>query len=429
MKIGIDCRTILNPHGGELAGVGHYTYFLVKALLDLDHKNTYVLFFDDRFKDFSVFKRENVQIRTFPFYQYKKFMPLLYSQLLVSALLDKEKLAVFHAPANTAPLFYNKPLVVTIHDLAIYKYPDFFPPQILNRQVFSTKVLVPKTLERAKKIIAVSKNTKTDIIEQFGIPEERIKVIYEGAINLGKNCPDGNQLAEIRKKYGIGEKYLLYLGTIEPRKNITALIKAFRNLYMSYDSPAKGYQLIIAGGRGWKDEPVYKAIADANASILGINQKRSGQERRSGIDKRTEQKKKTQGERRQSDRRISDVVKHIGYVSHTDKLCLLANAACFVFPSLYEGFGLPVLEAISLGTPVITSNLSSLPEIITPETGILVNPNKESELIEAMTQILGDEGLREEMGIKGRERAKEFTWEKCARETLEAYEEAVGGKL
>ena len=301
--------------------------------------------------------------------------------------------------------------------------PNFFPPGFLNRQTFSTKVLVPKSLQKAAKIIAVSKNTKTDIIEHFSIPEERIEVIYEGVISHGKSCPNQASFEGVKKKYGVGDKYILFLGTIEPRKNIVALIKAFRNLKMAYDSPAKDYQLIIAGGKGWSDAPVYEAIADANASILGRDKKRNGKERRSGSDKRSEARKKKEGERRKGiERRLDEPVKYIGYVSHADKLSLLCHACCFVFPSLYEGFGLPVLEAISMGTPVITSDVSSLPEIVGSDAGLLINPNKESEIIDALQQILTDEGLRESLSINGSKRAKEFTWKSCAEKTLEVYE-------
>lgn len=427
MRIGIDCRTILNPGKGEQAGVGHYTYYLVKNLLEIDHKNTYVLFFDDRFKQMNKFENiKNVELRHFPFYQYKKYLPVTYSQMLISAFLSREKLDIFHSPANTLPLPYNKKCVVTIHDLAIYKYPKFFPIQFLNRQTFSTKVLVPRSLEKAAKIIAVSKNTKTDIIEEFAIPEDRINVVYEGVVNYDKNCPDKSEFSEVQGKYGISNKFILFLGTIEPRKNIISLIKAFRNLRLVYDSPVQDYQLVIAGARGWKDQPVYEMIADANASILGRKKRRSGKERRGGFDARRENKKKKQGERRKStERRMSDPIKYIGYVSHGDKLSLLCQAGCFVFPSLYEGFGLSVLEAMSLGTPVITSNLSSLPEIVGNKGGILINPNKESEITDAIYQILTDVGLREELSINGKKKAEEFTWKKCAEKTLETYEEAM----
>lgn len=430
MRIGIDCRTILNPIGSERAGVGHYTYYLVKNLLSQDQKNTYVLFFDSRFKNIDEFKQENSEIVFFPFYQYREYLPIAYSQMLISAVLGQRKLDVFHSPANIIPLFYNRPSVVTIHDLAIYKYPRFFPARFLSRQIFSTKVLVPKSLEKATKIIAVSKNTKTDIIEEFGIPEEKIEVIYEGvAIDQADRQGEKVDFSQIREKYGIGEKYIFFLGTIEPRKNIVSLIKAFRNLLLVYDSPAKDYQLIIAGTRGWSDQPIYEAIADANASIVGVKRRRGGKGRRSGLDKRSEAKRKRQSERRSGkERRTNQPIKYIGYVPHQEKMALLRYAICFVFPSLYEGFGLPVLEAMSVGTPVITSNVSSLPEIVGEKGGLLIDPTKESEITEALQQVLTDVGLRESLSVLGRKRAKEFSWQECAQKTLAVYQRVASEK-
>ena len=423
MRIGIDCRTILNPAGGERAGVGHYTYYLVKNLLALDRKNDYVLFFDSRLKDVEEFKKyKNAIIRFFPFYQYKKYLPLIYSQLLISAVLNRENLDIFHSPANVIPFYYSKKSVITVHDLAIYKFPEFFPKTFLSRQAFSTKILVPKSLAQASQIIAVSKNTKKDIIEEFGLAEEKIEVVYEGVTTNQEICANVANWENVFKKYGIKEKFILFLGTIEPRKNIVSLIRAFRNARLVYDSPLKDYQLIIAGGSGWNDQPIYQAITDANASILGIKERRTGLERRSGLNNWPGIKGELPKERRQKEeRRKNQPVKYIGYVSPSDKLTLLCKTQCFVFPSLYEGFGLPVLEAMSLGVATITSNSSSLPEITGSEGAILVNPNKESEISDALLQIVTDEGLRELLTIKAREKSRQFSWKKCVIETLSVY--------
>lgn len=416
MRIGIDCRTILSPGIGEQAGVGHYTYYLVKNLLALDKKNQYVLFFDSRFKKTKEFEAENVEIRCFPFYQYKKFLPITYSQMLVSAVLSREKLDVFHAPANIAPLPYKKSYVVTVHDLALYRLPELYPKSFLSRQMFATKILVPQTLTRAARIIAVSKNTKADIIEEFGIPEDKVSVVYEGVAFHQADEFKKIDLPATKKKYGIKNKYLMFLGTIEPRKNIASLVKAFRNLSLVYDSPIKDYQLIIAGAAGWYDKNVYKAIADANESILGkkIKPKKKNKDNKNGKSKKKRQNKNINLERNLP-------VKYIGYISSKEKLALLKNAACFIFPTLYEGFGLTVLEAMSVGTPVITSNVSSLPELVGDNGAIKINPYKESEISDAIQKIVTDDGLRESLSIKGKEQAKKFDWRQCAEETLEVY--------
>ncbi len=424
MRIGIDCRTILNPKTGERAGVGYYTYYLVKNLLEIDKDNLYVLFFDNRFTKFDLFKQKNVKMVTFPFYQYKKYLPLAYSHILISAILDKENLDVFHSPANILPLLYSKTSVVTIHDLAIYKYPNLFPN--VNRQSFAIKTLVPKTVTKADRIIAVSKNTKSDIIEEFGVPEERIEVVYEGITVNDKSCLSAISFEKIKEKFGIEDKYFLFIGTIEPRKNLVNLINAFRNLRLAYDSPAKDYQLIIAGSRGWSDQAVFDSISDTNASLLGDSKKRGGIERRSGFDLRDEKEVQKVGERRSNrERRKGLPVKYISYISDEEKTALICNAKAFVFPSLYEGFGLPVLEAMSMGVPVITSDNSSLSEVVTKKAGLLVDPEKDSEIAEALSQIITDQGLSESLGIEAINRSKDFSWKDCAMKTLEIYKDVV----
>jgi glycosyltransferase involved in cell wall biosynthesis len=380
MRIGIDCRTILNPGFGEGAGIGHYTYYLVKNLIELDSGDEIILFFDrlvtkeaaDKFAE----GRKNVKIRFFPFHQYRRYLPFVYSHLLVSAFLEKERLDVYHNPANIIPLRYKGKSVITIHDLAIYKNPNWFPRK-LGRQIFSTKLLIPSSVENASKIIAVSRSTKNDLMEIFKVPENKIKVIYEGA-ERNENIKIGDK-KYLKNKFKISNDYILYLGTIEPRKNIESLIKACQSLNGNLE-------LVIAGARGWKYEKVFKLID-------GYNKKAKKEE-----------------------------IEYLGYVSFEDKIALMKNALCFVFPTFYEGFGLPVLEAMSLGTPVISSNISSIPEIV-GETGILVNPYKEEELIEALRKITGDKKLRERLSLAGKERAGEFSWEKCAKETLDVYRE------
>ena len=390
MRIGIDCRTILNPNGGELAGVGHYTYYLVKNLLAIDKDNEYVLFFARKSDFFKEFEAANVTIKIFPFYGRKKYLPIIYSHLLVSLFFAKEKLDLLHCPANVIPLFYRWPSVVTVHDLAIYKYPEMFPSGKVFKQSFATKVSVPNSLKRAKKIIAVSESTKNDIMRLFGVANDKIGVVYEGVESWDKDHSSRESLFFLKEKYGIGDKYLLFIGSIEPRKNLARLVRAFKGLALENDSPAAGCQLILAGGKGWKNEDVFKEIELANSAL---SEKRSG-----------------------------EAVKYLGYVSNEDKMSLIGRAAGFVFPSLYEGFGLPVLEAMSAAVPVVTSNVSSLPEIAGRDGALLINPEEEKEIKEAMARILSDKDLSDRLSIGGGDRARMFSWEKCARQTLEIYE-------
>ena len=221
MRIGIDCRTILAPGRGEQAGVGHYTYYLVKHLLSIDKKNEYVLFFDYRVTSTKEFQQKNVKIQRFPFSQYKRYMPLAYSHMLISAYLRRHRLDIYHSPANPIALTYPGTSIITVHDLAIYQHPEWFP----GYQKFSTKLLVPKSLGKAKRIIAVSEATRQDLATMFKIPKKRIRVIYEGVNRERSRIP----LTKLRRKYGLKKRYLLFVGTVEPRKNLLKLIDHLRD--------------------------------------------------------------------------------------------------------------------------------------------------------------------------------------------------------
>lgn len=378
MRIGIDCRTILNPKGGEKAGIAHYTYYLVKNLLKIDKKNQYVLFFDSAFMDVKEFRQKNVTIKFFPFSQYRRYLPFAYSHVLITAMLVKEKLDVYHNPAGVIPLSYRGRSVVTVHDLAIYKNPQWFPQRLISRNAFYTKVLIPSSIKRAEKILAVSENTKKDLVKMFKVKAKKIIVTPLG---VAKEKISNQQAKKVLKRFKLTQPYILYLGTIEPRKNIIMLIHAFEQLVMK-NKKFKDLNLVLAGARGWKFQGVFKAL---EASY------------------------------------VKEGIKYLNYVSHEEKLALISKAQCFVFPTLYEGFGLPVLEAMSLGTPVITSKVASLPEVV-DDAGILINPNKEKELEEALAKILGSINLQKKIAQKGITRAKIFNWQTTAKQTLEVYQ-------
>lgn len=375
LRIGIDCRTLLSPEKGEKAGVGHYTYYLLKYLLRQDRVNDYVLFVDWRVPQLSLFRKKNIRVVQFPFSEYKKYLPYAYSQFLVAATIAKEKLDAYHSPANVIPLHYKGKSVLTVHDLAIYEHPAWFP----SGQDFSTKVLVPKSIARAEKIIAVSESTKKSIIKRFHVPEKKIQVIYEafeGEPKVSKRAREW-----VRKKYSIHDKFFFYIGTLEPRKNLEAVVSVFDDLLRKDYKKYKNWQFIIAGAKGWKYEKLFEAIRKAK----------------------------------------NGHIRHIGYVPHKEKMALLAAADFFVFPSLWEGFGLPVLEAMGLGTPVLTSKVSSLPEI-SGKAALLVDPAKISSVKKGLVQMLQNPALRRSLGKKGKAQSRRFSWARTAKETIKIYE-------
>lgn len=366
---------MLNPKSGERAGVGHYTYFLVKNLLRIDKENQYVLFFDSRMRDTLEFQQKNVLIRHFPFSQYKSFLPFTYSHMLMSAYLLKFSLNVYHSPITSLPLTYPRRCVLTVHDLAIYKNPSWFPSQI-----FSTKLLVPQSLRNADKIIAVSQSTKKDLQELFNTPASKVSVVYEG-VNVQKIALKKKKSRLDRLK--LGKKYMLFIGTLEPKKNLVTLVRAYKKLLTWHREFAK-YPLVIAGHDSYKSEEVYDEVKEL---------------------------------------RLEKQVKFIGYITHNEKIDLFKACSVFINPSSYEGFGLTLVEAMTLGVPVIASNMSSMPEII-GKGGVLVDPEKEYELAAAMKAVLTSSRLRTKIVTAGKKQAAKFSWDRCARETLQVYLEA-----
>lgn len=363
----------MNPELGERGGVGHYTYFLVKELIGIDTKNTYVLYFDWRVKDTREFERSNVVIKHFPFSQYNRFLPFAYSHMLISAYLMKEGLDVFHSPVMQLPLTYPKKSVITVHDLGIYKNPEWYPSQII-----SSKLLMPRSLKSADRIIAVSESTKKDLQNIFNVPARKITVTHEGVVV--DTFPVKNKRIDSIEKFKLNGKFLLFVGTLVPRKNILTLLRAYKNM-LTQSPTLAAYPLVVAGAKDYKNEQIFSTIKEL---------------------------------------KLAKQVRYVGYVTHNQKVELMKRATCFVFPSLYEGFGAPVLEAMACGTPVVTSNVSSLPEVA-GRAAVLVNPEDEAALSRAMRKVLTDVPLQTRLKQLGRRQAEKFTWRSCAEQTIKAY--------
>ncbi|MFH0969038.1 MAG: glycosyltransferase family 1 protein [Patescibacteria group bacterium] len=386
MKIGIDARTILNPEKGEDIGSGHYTYQLIKNLLELDTENEYVLFFDFhvREKDIKKFTKPNVKIKFYPFSDYKKYLPGAYSEILGTATLSREKLDILHStsPHSRIPLGYRGKCIVTFNDLAMYKVPHCYP----KIKVAKDKAVYKLMAGKAEKIIAVSNSIKNDIVDIFKVPSEKISVVYSGLDKRFFSEPNGN-IQKILEKFGITKKYILFLGTLCPSKNITGLLESFVLFKekIKKESMSFNYQLVLGGKRGWLSKEYAQQVKDFGLS--------------------------------------KDVI-FTGYVVGDEVVALFKNAQFFVMPSLYEGFGTTVLEAFATGTPAIVSKVSSIPEI-TGDSAYFVDPMNKQEISEAMYKFSQDENLRNGYKMKGLEQAKKFDWQKTAKETLEIYKSII----
>jgi len=403
MRIGIDCRTMLNwKRAEEAAGIGHYTYYLVKHLLQEDRVNEYVLFWD---KDISkrvrreiVGDNRRVTFRNFPFQALSGNLPFIYGHMVISAAFERAKIDLLHAPANALPLFYHKPAVITVHDLAIYDHPEWFRAQYQGALSFPERVVMPYSVKKARRIIAVSNQTKKDLVRIFKLKAAKIDVVYEGAESPGAPGSDDRTEQVLAGLRVSRRRYCLYLGNIEPRKNVAAAVRGFARLVSKAPAKYRDLDLIIAGRRGWKYAADFQAIEEGNAVITAAATA-------AGLEPREQ-------------------IRYVGYLAREDKATVIGNAAAFVFPSLYEGFGLPVIEAMSLGVPVIASNRSSLPEICA-DAALLVDPEKDEEITLALDKVMAGGDFVAGLSARARKRAAEFNWRRTARETIKVYKKTV----
>lgn len=294
-------------------------------------------------------------------------------------LVAREKLDLLHV-TYVAPPICPCPTVVSVHDIAFKRYPEFFPAHV--RLVLS--LLVPLSMRRAAQIITISESAKNEIVAHYGIPEEKITVTYLAAAPHFAIDDDRSRWAQVKERYGVEGDFILAVGNLQPRKNIRRLIQAYAQLPTYLQSR---YRLVIVGQALWLHSDVYQTSVENN---------------------------------------LQDRVVFTGYVPEPDLVLLYNAATLFVYPSLYEGFGLPVLESMACGTPVITSNCSSLPEVA-GQAAILIDPTKTTEISEAMASVIADPDLAQSLSEQGLERAQIFSWQQTARQTRDVYAKVVNG--
>ena len=374
MKIGIDASLVV----GEKAGVGWATANLIEALATVDQKNQYSLYpffyyiFDPRFKEL-VAPAENFSIR------FQALSEAWIRYLWFESRIPRHRLLgkvdVLHSTTFCCPPVHSGKLVVTIYDVSFVHYPECHTEA--NRIHCLTGTL--ESAMQADRIIAISQNTKKDLVEYFNVQEDRIAVIPLAAREEFHPRPMEEAKPFVAKRWGLDRPYLLSVGTVEPRKNLRHLIQVYCRLPEEF---REEYPLVIAGGGGWMSSDIYQWILEMGAETS---------------------------------------IHFLGYVID-DLPWLYCGAACFVYPSLYEGFGMPPLEAMASGVPVITSNTSSLPEVV-GDAALLIDPESEEELRSAILKVASAPTLRQSMSEKGLARATKFSWEQIAKDTLKVYEE------
>lgn len=370
MRIGIDYTAAVH----QRAGIGRYTRSLVKALARLDKENEYILLVAGRPKEGTAFP-PNFEIRYLPLSHHWTTILWQRLRLPLSADLFTGPVDLFHSPDYVFPPLRRGKRVLTIHDLSFLRYPEGAPPGL---RWYLTQA-VPRSISQADLVLAVSRSTKRDLIELLEVEADRVEVLYEG-VEERFHPLDEEALVAVRGRYSLDFPFILTVGTLEPRKNHVGLLQAY-SLLKRRHLP----QLVIAGDKGWLYEGIFQEVE------------------RLGLEER---------------------VLFLGYVPEEDLPALYNLADLFVYPSLYEGFGLPPLEAMACGTPVVVSDTSSLPEVV-GDGALLVPPRDVEALGEAMEKVLSDPPLREELRRKGLERAKRFRWGEAAKRLLALYERVV----
>lgn len=372
MRIGIDFTSASR----ERAGIGRYARELIRALCRLDATNHYALFVPGdaqpdllayNWTDNFAIKRGALTERYFAALWHRARVPLPIETFIGEC-------DALYSPDFLLPPTRAKRSLVTVHDLSYVRLPDCFPEPLLNY----LNRAVPRSLERADLILADAESTRQDLNQAYRIPLEKIRVLYSGVD--ARFGPKVSEESEARvREITRGLPYLLAVSTIQPRKNYVRLIEAFAKLINSSQFPIPHCHLVIAGGRGW----MYQSILDT-PERLGVR----------------------------------DRVIFPDFFPDADLPALYAGATLFVYPSLYEGFGLPILEAMACGTPVVTSNASSLPEVA-GEAALYFDPSDVDAMAAQVHRALSDEALRADLRGKGFAQAKKFSWDKAAKKLLQ----------
>jgi len=371
MRIAIDATRAVN----EKAGVGRFTKELIENLLEIDKKNEYILLFNfwrnfkEKSKEAQKFKRENSEIKI-------SRLPGRIKEGLLSGPIGYVERMKVEADIFLAPTFLDCdlhlkiPQIVIIHDLTVFRFPEHLGMNLSRRYQKINK----QVLEKAFKVIAISESTKKDLIDLLDVPAAKIKVIYPGLFQFR---PQKSLPLDLKNK-----SYILNVGTVEPRKNLEILLEGYALLS---NHLREQFPLVVVGASGWKNAPIYKKWQNLN---------------------------------------LQDRVIFTGFLKDEELASLYQHASCFVYPSIYEGFGLPVLEALDFGVPVITSKVSSLPEA-GGKAVIYIDPKKPEEIGRNLKKILTIPKLTYKYQKLGKIQAQKFTWKKTAAEFIKVFKSAT----
>ncbi|GAH31265.1 unnamed protein product [marine sediment metagenome] len=366
MRIGVMLRNV-----GEKGGVGLYTRNIVKNLLEIDKDNQYVLFYQGKRRKTSFSGYSNVEEQWINV-PYK----MLWDQIFIPFSALKSRIDLLFSPKWTVPLVLPCKTVIVVPDVGYYLYPEFYG----LKDILYLKFIIPLYLRKTTRIIAVSHTSKKDIIKFTGVDKSKIVAIHV-ATDIFTGPLNSSFIEKVKTKYALPSRFILHVGIIYPEKNVERLIQAFAKVAEKFP-----HKLVLVGGFRWKYSRVFGLIEEFN---------------------------------------LKDKVIITNWIPRSELPAFYKLADLFAFPSLYEGFGVPVLEAMACGCPVVTSSTGATPEIV-GDAALIVNPKSVDEIYKATVRVLEDEKLKKELVSKGYARAKKFSWEKSARETLSVFKELEG---
>ncbi|MCC7367987.1 MAG: glycosyltransferase family 4 protein [Chloroflexi bacterium] len=369
MHVALDARLAHYTAGG----IAHYTLSLARALAKIAP--------DDRFTLLRSIKQRGPRARELPHAPNLRSTPLLtpphhrLEQWTLPLEIGRVRPDVLHSPDVIPPFRRTCPAVVTVHDVAFLRFPETLTAE--SRRYYGQ---VQRAVQSAERTIVVSEATARDLADLLNVSAARVRVVPNGLDDRFRAPPDPAAQARVRARWRLDRPYLLFLGTLEPRKDIPTLLRAFAEVRRQHPD----LLLALVGRRGWLYEPIFEAITSLT---------------------------------------LSDAVRHIEDAADADLPPLFDGATAFAYPSLYEGFGLPVLEALARGTPTVIADTSSLPEVA-GDAALRHPPGDADALAAVLLRLIGDTALRADLARRGPERAVGFTWERAARQTLDAYREA-----
>ena len=369
MRVAIDARKLHD------FGIGTYTRNLLRHLARIDHDNEYVLLCHQPDLGIGTQLGQNFRTVLEPSRNYS-----VREQFHVPWVLHRERPDVFHAPHYVLPPAVRCRSIVTIHDCIHLMFPQYLPNRAAS---LYAKASMWSAAHRSHKILTVSEASKRDIIRFLNVPADKVVVVYNAIDERFGLTPSDEAIARVRERYQLDHRFVLYVGNIKPHKNLVRLVEAFGQLR------ARGF-----------DDLTLLIIGDEISKLPALR-------------------------RAVHSHKLHKHVRFLGYLPDETLAILYRLADVFVFPSLYEGFGLPPLEAMACGAPVVTSNVSSLPEI-TGDAAILVDPYDAASIADGAARILSDPALRDELRVKGIARAREFSWERSVARTREIYQEVAG---